>query len=168
MNRIEDYFEPLKNNPGVEIGVTDWFLLDQPKNDVFLHLAQDFQSIYSDPVWCNEHLHIEPLVHPFLMLSMHAGEEHKLGIPIRTTQQVATFNYGYDQVSWHRPVDVRTPIRVRITINQVHEKRPRHYLVSMQILWETKGNNEPALEASALQYFWPPEDGHSVWGERKQ
>ena len=160
--QIQIYFDDLRERAPFELGVSGWMHLDQPKNDIFGHLARDFQPAYSDPKWCSTQGY-ETVMHPFLLLSMHAALQLQLGMPIRTDEHATAANYGYEGIEWIEPIPTGTPVRMRVTVNEVEERRPLHYLVRMRFDYEAEGKSDPSVIVYGTQYYLPPEDGEALW-----
>ena len=64
-------FEDLSGLVGREVGVSDWFLVDQPRIDGFAQATEDHQWIHVDPERCaRESPFGAPVAHGFLTLSL--------------------------------------------------------------------------------------------------
>lgn len=163
MRDLVEFFEALRKQEGQELGVTEWFTIDQVKNDLFGLLSRNHQRNYSDPAWAESNTrHRTTLINPFFLLALHAANSLEMGVPIRTTEQVTAFNYGYDSVVWNAPVPVNSLVRARVIVRSVNEPRPGHYLAKLYIEYETEGAEQPAIAAETAIYFLPPHEVESI------
>jgi hypothetical protein len=161
-----DYFEELRQRCPAELGVGEAFAIDQVLNDLFTVLVDDNQPGYSG-------LHDLPVpsakatttAHPMFLLALHALKSKELGIPILTTDDFTTFNYGYDAVEWHRPVRVGEVLRARVTVVEVVEPRPRHFRAKVRVSYED-GEGVPAMVADTLLYCLDPREVDALKGSR--
>jgi hypothetical protein len=151
-----DYFEELRQRCPVELGVGGAFAIDQVLNDLFTLLVDDNQPGYSGlhdlPVPSSE---ATTTAHPMFLLALHAMKSKELGVPILTTDDFTTFNYGYDVVEWHRPVRVGEVLRARVTVLEVVEPRPRHYRAKVRVSYEDDAGRS-AMVADTLLYCLDP------------
>jgi acyl dehydratase len=139
--------------------VTDWITVDKVMNDVFCHLARDFQPIYTDSRWCAEHSPFgAPIVHPSLLLAMEVWFIRPLGFPSETTEYSTAFHYGFNYVEWRQPVRVGEPLRACVTVRAVEERQPGEYLMTHTVAVEVRRGREPAVEYESCGLFLPPEN----------
>lgn len=163
MTEFVRFFEDLRKKQGESLGVTEWFTIDQVKNDLFCHITRDRQRSYNDPDWAGSRSPKEStIVNPLFTLALHAAQSLERGIPVRTTEEVTAFNYGYDSVVWNEPVPVDTPMRARIIVTSVEEPRPGHYLAKVRVEYEAKGQDHPVVVADTALYCLPPDEVEAV------
>jgi acyl dehydratase len=163
MTAFVDLFEGIREQGGRELGLTEWFTIDQVKNDIFGHLTRDRQQQYSDSEWAKSNApNGTTVVNPLFTLALHAGLSLEMGIPIRTTEEVTAFNYGYDSVTWNAPIPVGAKIRARVTVTAVDERRPGHFMAKVRVDYEIEGATEPAVVAETALYCLPPHEVEEV------
>ena len=133
---------------GTEIGVTDWFEIDQDRVNAFADATLDHQFIHIDPVAAAATPFGGTVAHGFLALSLlpHFLQD------ISPTIEGALFalNYGTDKVRFIQPVKVGSRIRVRNTLASVDEKGPGRWLIKQAVTMEIEGQMKPAMVAELL------------------
>ena len=157
-----DYFEDLRQRCPAELGVSEPFAVDQVLNDLYAILVDDTQPGYSGlndvPVPGAE---ATTTAHPLFVLALHALKSKELGVPILTTEDFTTFNYGYDAVEWRRAVRVGEALCARVTVLEVVEPRPRHYRAKVRVSYEDDAG-VPVVVADTLLYCLTPGDVDSL------
>lgn len=157
MNYLQ-FFEDLKSSCPQELGVTDAFVVDQVQNDLFSILVDDRRPAYNRMA-VGPDVEPEPTeVNPMFLLALHAMKSKELGVPVLTTEDFTTFNYGYDSVTWSAPVPVGAEVRARVTVREVVEPRPRHFRAKVRVAYEVAGLAEPAIVADTVLYCLSPDD----------
>ena len=139
----------LMEQVGNEIGVSEWFVVTQDRINAFADATLDHQFIHTDPDRAaTESPFGVTIAHGFLTLSLlpHLGSGIKL-LPEGTKVEI---NYGTDKVRFLAPVPVDSQIRARITLGDVTERRPGHYLIKRVVTVEINGSDRPALVAESL------------------
>lgn len=108
--------EDLEAATGVELGPTEWFVMEQPRIDGFADATEDHQWIHVDPERAANGPFGTTIAHGFLTLSLvpyFAGE-------LRTLENVAMgINYGLNKVRFPNPVPVGSRLRGRATLLSV-------------------------------------------------
>lgn len=130
---------------GSEIGVTDWFTIDQARIDAFAEATDDRQFIHTDPDAAAQTPFGGTIAHGFLTLSLlsRMGAEAML-IPDCLKMAI---NYGLDEVRFLAPVRSGKGIRGRFTLDSVEEKGPGRVLMRHRVSVEIEGEEKPALTA---------------------
>jgi acyl dehydratase len=54
-------------------------------------------------------------------------------------------NYGLNKVRFLAPVKVNDEIRARVVLKGFEEKRPKQFLITVEVTIEIKGGDKPAL-----------------------
>lgn len=133
---------------GAEIGVSDWFAIDQERVDAFADVTLDHQFIHVDP----EAAQLTPwgttVAHGFLTLSLVTHLSGDVGILPEGTMTV--INYGLDKVRFLEPVRVGSEIRARVALAGVTEKGPGRVLLKSIVTIEIKDSDKPAMVAATL------------------
>ena len=142
--------EKLQEYIGKEIGVSDWFPIDQERINKFAEVTEDHQFIHIDSEKATP-LFGSTIAHGFLSLSL---------IPHLTAQTVLApenlkhvFNYGLDKVRFINPVNVGSKVRTHSKVISVDDKGEGRYLIKTEITMEIKGIEKPAFVAESLSMF---------------
>lgn len=133
---------------GQELGVSDWFVLDQSRIDAFADATLDHQFIHVDP----EKAKLTPfgttIAHGFLTLSMLPYLVTGIGVGVEGA--VMGLNYGFDRIRFLAPVKSGSRVRARAKLSGFQEKSPRQFLVTQEITVEIENEPRPALVAEWL------------------
>jgi len=139
----------LGDHIGKEVGVTDWFLVDQERINKFAEATGDFQYIHIDPERAAKTPFGSTIAHGFLTLSLLAMLSSKNG-SIKLANPVMGINYGLDKVRFITPVKVNSRIRARFTLLEATEKKPGHFLLKHNVVVDIEGETKPAMIAEWL------------------
>jgi acyl dehydratase len=133
---------------GTELGVSDWFLIDQSRINAFADATLDHQFIHVDP----EQAKLTPfggtIAHGFLTLSLLPYLVTGLGIGMEGA--VMGLNYGFDKIRFLAPVKVGSRVRARARLSGFQEKAPKQFLITQDITIEIENDTRPALAAQWL------------------
>ena len=133
---------------GTELGVSDWFQIDQSRIDAFADATLDHQFIHVDP----EKAHHTPfggtIAHGFLTLSLLPYLVTGLGVGMENA--VMGLNYGFDKIRFLAPVKVGSKVRARARLADFVEKAPKQFLIIQEITIEIEHEARPALVAQWL------------------
>lgn len=138
----------MQESIGADMGITEWFLIDQNRIDAFADCTEDRQFIHVDPESAAKTLFGGTIAHGFLSLSMlsHFAE----GIGCVFENMVMGINYGFDKVRFLAPVKVNKRVRAKSLLLDVQEKKPGHFLIKQEVTIEIEGETTPALIAEWL------------------
>jgi len=134
---------------GKEVGVTDWFEIDQERINNFAEATGDFQYIHIDEERAAETPFGATIAHGFLTLSL-LSKLSGMGGGIKLEDSVMGINYGLDKVRFVNPVKVDSKIRARFELVSAEEKKTKHYLLKHNVTVEIEGQDKPALIAEWL------------------
>ena len=141
-SRLADYI-------GREVGITDWFEIDQERINRFAEATEDYQYIHVDPDRAAQTPFGSTIAHGFLTLSLLSRFSNDNG-GIKLKDAVMSINYGLDKVRFISPVRVGKRIRARFTLLEATEKQPGRYLLKHKVTVEIDGEEKPALIAEWL------------------
>ena len=141
--------DQLKDFIGKEVGVTEWFEIDQDRINKFADATGDHQYIHVDPERAAQTPFGTTIAHGFLTLSLMSMLSGKGG-GIKLKDSVMGINYGLDKVRFISPVKVNSKIRARFELASAEEKKPNHYLLKHNVTVEIEGEQKPALIAEWL------------------
>ena len=134
---------------GKEVGLTDWFEIDQDRINNFAEATGDFQYIHVDEERASETPFGATIAHGFLTLSLLSKLSSMSG-GIKLENSVMGINYGLNKVRFLNPVKVNSKIRARFELISAEEKKPNHYLLKHNVTVEIEGEEKPALIAEWL------------------
>jgi acyl dehydratase len=137
---------------GVEVGLSDWVVVDQHRIDEFAEATGDYQWIHVDTERAAKEMpNGRTIAHGYLTLSL---------IPALTANFVEfenltrTINFGANKVRFYTPVPAGTRVRARATVLQAR-RRAGALLLTSEIRIEVDGERKPACVAETLgMYFF--------------
>ena len=143
--------ENIKDYIGQELGVSDWFQIDQDRINKFADVTEDHQFIHIDEEAAKP-LFGSTIAHGFLSLSLLPHLTSQAGTIFPENVKVG-INYGLDKVRFLSPVPSGSKVRVRSTLREVTEKNPGQWLLKSEVIMEIEGIEKPAYFAEALTMF---------------
>lgn len=134
---------------GLQIGISEWETLDQPRIDRFADCTGDHQWIHVDVERVKAESPMRATIaHGYLVLSLIAPATFEIVTgPLGVTQAL---NYGLDKVRFLSPVKVDSRVRNRIKLLSIDNKGEGRVLITTENTIEIEGEGRPALIASAL------------------
>lgn len=141
-------YEEYKKLQGKQLGVSPWLTIDQDRIDKFADVTDDHQFIHVDPKKAKSSIYGSTIAHGYLTLSlltkfaveaMPAIDEVEVGL-----------NYGLNRLRFLNPVKVNQAIRGVFALKSVEEKKPGHYLSTVEVTFEIKDQATPACIAEWL------------------
>ena len=150
--RIINGLDELRSLTGQEVGVSDWFVVEQDRINTFAEVTEDHQWIHSDIERAKKEMpQGKTIAHGFLTLSLISylvrqavlvKVEYKQGI-----------NYGLNRVRFPSPVPTGSQIRGRCKLVSVEDVEG-----GAQICWgvtvEVKDVTKPSLVAEWLVRYY--------------
>ena len=133
---------------GTELGVSDWFQIDQSRIDAFADATLDHQFIHVDPEKAKHTPFGGTIAHGFLTLSLLPYLVTGLGVGMENA--VMGLNYGFDKIRFLAPVKVGSRVRARARLADFVEKAPKQFLIIQEITIEIEHEARPALVAQWL------------------
>jgi acyl dehydratase len=140
--------QALEGQIGTELGVSDWFLVDQQRVNDFADVTLDHQFVHVDVERARQTPFGGTIVHGFLTLSLLV--HLCLAFIPELANRKLLVNYGFDKVRFAAPVKVGKRIRAVGTLAEVAERKPGHVLMRVDVTVEIEGENKPALVAEWL------------------
>src|SRR5262249_37930767 len=133
---------------GSELGVSEWYVIDQAQIDQFAACPHDRLWIHVDVERaCCESPFGTTIAHGFLTLSMLAPTATEVWIDALAGS--AVLNYGIERVRFINPVRAGARIRNRVKLVAIDE-RPHGTVVTTENVIEIDGETKPALVATML------------------
>jgi acyl dehydratase len=140
--------EQLSARVGQQLGVSDWFLVDQARVNEFADVTLDHQFVHVDPERASNTPFGGTIAHGFLTLSLLVPLCLDY-IPVLANRTLLV-NYGFDKVRFVAPVRVGKRIRALGTLADVTERKPGNVIVKMDVTVEIENEEKPALVAEWL------------------
>jgi acyl dehydratase len=136
---------------GSELGISDWFTVDQERINQFADCTNDQQWIHIDVERAKkESLYGTTIAHGYLVLSLLPHFQFSMGvIPPNVSQAI---NYGLDKVRFLAPVKAGKRIRSRIVLLSVEDKG-KGLLLKTQNTVEIEGEDKPAMISETLIFL---------------
>lgn len=149
MSKQQLSVEDLSKLEGKEIGISEWFLVDQKRIDAFAECTNDHQWIHIDPERCaKESPYQTTISHGFLTLSllspMHLTASY---IPVEAKSVI---NYGLDAIRFMSPVKTGSKVRGRIKLIEVKARGRNMYFIKTHNTIEIEGEKKAALTAELI------------------
>jgi len=133
---------------GQQIGVSRWFLMDQPRIDRFAEVTEDEQFIHVDPVAATKTPFGGTIAHGFLSLSMVSVMAASI-IPLVVGAEMR-INYGINSVRFLKPVGAGKRVRGLFTLKDLQERGPGQWQSTFAVTIEIEFEDKPALVAEWL------------------
>ena len=150
-----NYYRPLNDHPinleGLEVGVSDWIIVDQKKIDKFAEATGDFQWIHCDQERASQELPSgKTIAHGYLILSL---------IPALTSDFVKVdnlehmINFGCNKIRFYNMVSVDSEVRARAKLKQARQRGKALHLLT-EVTIDIKNEKKPACVAEILVIFF--------------
>jgi acyl dehydratase len=139
--------DELESSLGKEIGLTNWYEMDQDRINIFADATEDHQWIHLDKEKCEkESPYKTTIAHGFLMLSMSSKimfetfELNNVGMVI---------NYGLDKVRFTNATLSGSKYRGRVSLMEF-DSTPKGAKYKLKVVIELEGEEKPACVAELL------------------
>jgi acyl dehydratase len=130
---------------GTEVGISDWFPIDQAKIDAFAELTHDHYFIHVDRARAAATRFGGTIAHGFLTLSMLAPMAYQACPAVQGTKTAV--NYGFDRLRFVAPVPAGSRIRGRFVLNSFEVQASGRWQAVYGVTVEIEGESKPALVA---------------------
>jgi acyl dehydratase len=136
---------------GLDLGVTDWLLMDQARIDGFAEVTEDRQWIHVDPERAASGPFGATIAHGYLTLSL---VNYFLPQLLDVQRFSLGINVGADRLRFLAPVVVGSRIRGRGEIVKV-EARGEAIQSTVRITVEIEGSDKPACVIDTISRYVP-------------
>jgi acyl dehydratase len=141
--------DQIRNADNLDLGVSEWFTVEQDLIDKFSDLTTDDQWIHVDVERATAGPFGAPIAHGYLVASLISQFlDELLVVPDRSL----TVNYGIDRLRFTGPVKAGSRIRMHMSIPSVKIKGDA-VVASLDLKLESEGVDKPALVGTALFQF---------------
>ena len=142
--------EKLRDLIDHQVGVSDWFLIDQNRINQFAECTGDQQWIHVDVEKAAQGPFGRTIAHGFLTLALIPAMSKCIQLPFDSAEVQMSINYGLNQVRFLNPVPVNSRIRSRAILTDVEEKSPGRILLTYTYTIEIEGKDKPACVAELI------------------
>lgn len=144
--------EEVQSHVGKEIGVSDWFLMDQGRISRFADVTEDHMFLHVDPEAAAATPFGGTIAHGLLTLSMMPVMAYQAVPGISGTKMGV--NYGYNRIRFMAPVPSGKRIRGRFAVKSVEPKLGGRMEITHDVTIEIEGEDKPALAGEWLTMVW--------------
>ncbi|TAE73187.1 MAG: MaoC family dehydratase [Bacteroidetes bacterium] len=138
----------LFSKKGQDLGVSDWFLIDQARINAFADATGDHQFIHVNPEMAKFTPMGTTIAHGFLTLSLMPVLLEKIW-EIKGVKM--GINYGTNKVRFTAPVLVNSKIRMKANLLEVEEvQNGLGVQITVNCIFEIEGQEKPACIAESL------------------
>jgi acyl dehydratase len=143
----------LKELVGQEIGLGQWFVIDQERVNQFAELTGDHQYIHVDPERAAKTSFGGTIAHGYLTLSIQPllGKDRE-GVKLDLGGKMAV-NMGTNRVRFPGPVHVGKRIRLHTRLKSVEETEKYVEIVNEQTV-EVEGAERPGMVAETVSRIY--------------
>jgi acyl dehydratase len=144
--------EEMKKNIGMELGVTDWFKIDQARINTFAECTEDRQFIHVNEEMAKKGPFGATIAHGYMTLALLSYFSAQTSLLPQGLKMA--INYGLNKVRFIAPVKVGSRIRNRAVLKNVEDKGGGRVLVTTENTVEIEGEAKPAMVAESLAMFF--------------
>ena len=144
--------EEVQSHVGEEIGVSDWFLMDQDRISRFADVTEDHMFLHVDPEAAAATPFGGTIAHGLLTLSMMPVMAYQAVPGVSGTKMGV--NYGYNRIRFMAPVASGKRIRGRFVVKSVEPKSGGRMEINHDVTIEIEGEDKPALVGEWLTMVW--------------
>ena len=143
--------EDAKALEGVEVGLSDWVVIDQNRIDQFAEATGDYQWIHVDTERAAREMPDgKTIAHGYLTLALIPALS---GNFVKVENLARAINFGLNKVRFYAPVPVGSKMRARATVLQARQ-RAGALLLTSEVRLEVEGERKPACVAETLGMFF--------------
>ena len=151
--RVIHGIEQLQQLVGQELGIGDWFTVDQARINAFADVTEDHQWIHLDVDRARRETPWgTTIAHGFLTLSLLPALTQAI---YRVEGVSARINYGLDKVRFLAPVPAGGRIRARVQLTSVEAQGEGRYKAMFATTIELEGSDRPACIAESIALLSP-------------
>jgi acyl dehydratase len=156
MPRVIKSYSEAKLLVGEEVGLSDWFVVDQHRIDQFAEATADHQWIHVDTERAAREMPDgKTIAHGYLTLSLIPAMTENF---LHVENLVRAVNVGLNKVRFYAPIPVGSRLRGRGRVLQARQ-RAGAMLLTSEVRIEVEGQHKPACVAETLgMYFFNEEN----------
>ena len=147
---VEEAIAFYSHKIGEVIGISEEFVIDQRLNDVFGEITENPDPMHNDKEWAEKSSFGGTIVYGFLQLSLVSKIWKEIGMPIYTSDESYTLNYGVDRVRFPAPLRVGEPARGTVRLLDVEQRDRDRVMWRYEVSIHQKGLEKPTMVAEIL------------------
>jgi len=144
--------DEIKAYVGKEIGVSDWFTLDQDRISRFADVTEDHMFLHVNPEAASQTPFGGTIAHGLLTLSMMPVMAYQAVPGVSGTKMGV--NYGYNKVRFMAPVKSGKRVRGRFVVKALEPQSGGRMQIVHDCAIEIEGEEKPALVAEWITMVW--------------
>ena len=144
--------DELKAYTGKEVGVSEWFTLDQDKINKFADLTEDHMFLHVNPELAKATPYGGTIAHGLFTLSMMAVMAYQAMPGVEGTKMGV--NYGYNKVRFMAPVKSGKRIRGHFVLKAIEPQDGGRLQIVQDVTVEIEGEAKPAIAAEWITMVW--------------
>ena len=145
--------QQMRSQIGHDIGVSDWFLIDQKRINQFCECTDDEQWIHTDAERAAKGPYGRTIAPGFLAVSLISAMSKSKQIAFDHSAVQMLLNYGMNKVRFLNPIPVDSRLRSRMVLLAVEEKSPGRVLVTTRHTMEIEGSDAPVCIVEIIGLF---------------
>jgi acyl dehydratase len=150
MALIIDSVDNVKAREGQEVGVSDWFLIDQERINKFAEATDDYQWLHVDVERAKKELDVgSTIAHGYLLTALLPA----LSETIIIFNGERVINCGLNKVRFKQMVPVDSRVRLRSTLKSARYRAGALQLILENIM-EVEGQSKPACIAETIAFYF--------------
>ena len=143
--------EDAKALEGVEVGVSEWIVVDQNRINQFAEATNDFQWIHVDEDRAARELPGgKTIAHGYLTMSLIPALTNDF---VEIENLARAINFGANKVRFYSMVPVGSRVRARAVVKQARKRAGALHMLS-EITVELEGVRKPACVAETLGIYF--------------
>ncbi len=136
---------------GIEVGVSDWLVIDQDRINRFAEATNDFQWIHVDEDRASNELPGgKTISHGYLTLSLIPSMTADF---IHVENLTRAINFGSNKVRFYAAVQVDARVRTRVVVKEARKRGGALHLLS-EITVDVEGERKPACVAETIGIYF--------------
>ena len=144
--------DELQTYAGKEVGVSEWFTLDQDRINRFADVTEDHMFLHVNPEAAKATPFGGTIAHGLLTLSMVPVMAYQAMPGVSGTK--VGVNYGYNKVRFMAPVKSGKRIRGRFVVKAREPQSGGRMQIVQDVTVEIEGEPKPALIAEWVTMVW--------------
>lgn len=150
--RVVSSIEEAKALEGVEVGLSEWVVIDQSRIDQFAEATGDYQWIHVDTERAAAELPDgKTIAHGYMTLALIPALTDSF---VEVRNLTRAINFGANKVRFYTPVQVGDRVRARVKVLQAR-RRAGALLLTSETRIEVEDERKPACIAETLgMYFF--------------
>ena len=150
MALIIDSVESAKALEGQEIGVSDWYLIDQDRINRFAEATDDYQWLHVDVERAKKELPTgSTIAHGYLLTALFPALAENIVI----FKGERAINYGLNKVRFKQMVPAGSRVRLRSILKSAR-KRAGALQIILDNTMEVEGQSKPACVAETIALYF--------------